>query len=158
MGQLVGAGKYEATYSTVLRNLIRSQFITLGAVFILVLFREPLIQLFTADPDIITMGASLLLLSYLLEPGRNFNVILERALQATGDAKAAMLVSILVTWCFSVPLTYILGIHLGYGLYGIWAAFIADEWLRGILLFIRWKSKAWQQKALVHTNRNGEAL
>ncbi|GAK40628.1 hypothetical protein TCA2_3118 [Paenibacillus sp. TCA20] len=158
VGQLVGAGKHEATYSTVLRNLIRSQFITLGAVSILVLFREPLIRLFTTDPDIIAMGASLLLLSFLLEPGRNFNVILERALQATGDAKAAMLVSILVTWCFSVPLTYILGIHLGYGLYGVWAAFIADEWLRGILLFIRWKSKAWQQKALVQAERNSEAL
>ncbi|MCM3781843.1 MATE family efflux transporter [Neobacillus mesonae] len=158
VGQLVGAGKREETYKTVLRNLVRSQFITLAAVCLLVLFREPFIKLFTTDPDIISMGASLILLSFLLEPGRNFNVILERALQASGDARAAMMVSVLVTWCFSVPLTYILGIHMGYGLYGIWVAFIADEWLRGILLMIRWKSKAWQKKALVQLDSNGKTM
>ncbi|OZB96681.1 MATE family efflux transporter [Paenibacillus sp. XY044] len=158
VGQLVGAGQREEAYKQVIRNLIRSELITLAAVAVLTLFRQPLMKLFTTDPDIIAMGAALLLLSFLLEPGRNFNVILERSLQAAGDARSAMIVSITVTWLFSVPLTYLLGIHWGYGLYGIWAAFIADEWLRGILLWVRWRSKAWQRKALVQLRSEEQAL
>ncbi|WP_052737955.1 hypothetical protein [Bacillus sp. SA1-12] len=66
-----------------------------------------------------------------------------------------MSVSILVIWCFSVPLTYFLGIYLGYGLIGIWIAFISDEWVRGLILFLRWKSRTWENKSLVKQN-NGK--
>jgi Na+-driven multidrug efflux pump len=30
--------------------------------------------------------------------------------------------------------------------YGIWAAFIVDEWVRGLVLFMRWKSRAWEKR------------
>lgn len=52
-------------------------------------------------------------------------------------------------WGISVPLAYLLGVHLGYGLYGIWTALIIDEWVRAILMHIRWRSKVWQKKSLV---------
>ncbi|MNY38633.1 MATE family multidrug exporter [compost metagenome] len=115
-------------------------------------------RLFTEDAGIVALGSSLLLLSFILEPGRNFNIILERSLQAAGDARYPMVISIAVTWVFSVPLTYLLGIYCGYGLYGIWAAFIADEWLRGILLWFRWKGKAWQSKSLVQSREPDAAV
>lgn len=158
VGQLVGAGQRDEAYKQVLKNLVRSQMITLAAVAVLSVFRVPLMKLFTGDPKIIALGAALLLLSFILEPGRNFNVILERSLQAAGDARSAMIVSITVTWLFSVPLTYFLGISMGYGLYGIWIAFIADEWMRGLFLWVRWKSRAWQRKALVQLNSEERAL
>lgn len=151
VGHMIGAGKRDAAYKQVFGNLIRSQFITLAAVTVMVLFREPLLRLFTGDAGIVSLGGALLLLSFILEPGRNFNIILERSLQAAGDVKYPMMVSISVTWAFSVPLTYLLGVYCGYGLYGVWAAFIADEWLRGILLWFRWKGRAWQRKSLVHS-------
>ncbi|MDO7906697.1 MATE family efflux transporter [Paenibacillus sp. JX-17] len=157
VGHMIGAGQQETAYRQVQGNLIRSQFITIMAVVVMVLFRVPLMRLFTGDAGIVTLGASLLLLSFILEPGRNFNIILERSLQAAGDARYPMVISIVVTWVFSVPLTYLLGIYLGYGLYGVWAAFIADEWLRGILLWFRWKGKAWQRKSLV-TGREQETV
>lgn len=58
--------------------------------------------------------------------------------------------AVLVTWLFSVPLTYLLGIHLSYGLFGFWAAFIIDEWVRGLVLYFRWRSGHWQEKSLVN--------
>ena len=154
VGHLVGAGEQEEAYKQVLRNFGRSLVITLIGVTILSFFREPLIGLFTTSEEIVKLGATLLLFSFLLEPGRNMNIIFERSLQAAGDARFAMLSSGCIMWLFSVPLTYLLGIHLGYGLYGIWVAFIIDEWVRGLVLFVRWRSKAWQNKALV--NRGAE--
>ncbi|AJY74281.1 MATE family efflux transporter [Paenibacillus beijingensis] len=149
VGQLVGAGEHEEAYKQVLRNLFRSMLITLAAVAIICFFRVPLLEMFTESEDIIRLGSTLFLLSFLLEPGRNFNIIFERSLQAAGDARFAMNSAVLIMWLFSMPLMYLLGIQLGYGLYGIWAVFIVDEWVRGLVLFLRWKSRAWERKALV---------
>ncbi len=152
VGHLIGAGEHEEAYKQVFRNLIRSIVLTLCMMSILAIFREPLLRLFTDDPEILALGATLLLLGFLMEPGRNFNILLERSLQATGDMRFTMLVSVIVIWVFSIPLIYILGIHLGYGLLGIWIAFIVDEWVRGLILCLRWKSKAWVHKALVKSD------
>lgn len=149
IGHLIGAGEREEAYRTVYRNLRISMLITLSAAAVLALFRVPLLKLFTGDASIVEIGAALLLLGLLLEPGRNFNIILERSLAAAGDARFAMIGAVSVSWLFSVPMIYLLGIHLGYGLIGMWAAFIMDEWFRGLILFMRWRSKAWQKKSLV---------
>ena len=149
VGHLVGAGEHEEAYRQVLRNLGRSMIVTLTGAAVISVFRVPLLDLFTDSEEIIRIGSTLVLLSFLLEPGRNLNIMFDRCLQAAGDARFSAISSVLIMWLFSVPLTYLLGIHLGYGLYGIWAAFIADEWTRGIVLFLRWKSKAWKSKAIV---------
>ncbi|GAB2562758.1 MATE family efflux transporter [Gracilibacillus alcaliphilus] len=149
VGHLVGGGEQKKAYKRVLQTLLRSIFITLAAVLLLSLFREPLIKLFTTSPEIIKVASILLLLGFGLEPARNFNVILERSLQAAGDARFAMNSSVLIMWLFSVPLTYFLGIHMEYGLFGIFAAFIIDEWVRGLVLFFRWRSKKWKGKILI---------
>jgi Na+-driven multidrug efflux pump len=52
-------------------------------------------------------------------------------------------------WGVSVTLSYILGIHFGLGLIGIWISFIADEWLRGIIMLRRWKSRVWIRKTFI---------
>jgi putative MATE family efflux protein len=153
VGHLIGAGDRQQAYRQVFVNLARSLVITLIGVTLLALVRVPLLKLFTGDPTIISLGATLLLLGFLLEPGRNFNIILEKSLQAAGDARFPMVASILVTWLFSLPLTYFLGIRLGYGLLGIWSAFIVDEWLRGLILFVRWKTRAWENKSLVQRDQ-----
>jgi pullulanase len=40
-----------------------------------------------------------------------------------------------------------LGVHLGWGLAGVWIAYAADEWLRGLLMWRRWRSLAWVPQA-----------
>jgi Na+-driven multidrug efflux pump len=31
----------------------------------------------------------------------------------------------------------------------VWVAFIVDEWLRGIIMYFRWRSRVWEKKVLV---------
>ncbi|WP_309122550.1 MATE family efflux transporter [Paenibacillus sp.] len=155
IGRIVGAGEAEEAYRRALRHLAISMGLTLTAVSLVAVFRVPLLRLFTHDASIVGLGASLLLLGFLLEPGRNFNVVMERSLHAAGDARYSMISALAVTWFASVPLIYLLGVHWGFGLYGMWFAFMFDEWARGLLLFHRWKSRAWQKKAIV---RRGAAV
>jgi Na+-driven multidrug efflux pump len=39
--------------------------------------------------------------------------------------------------------SWLLGSHFGLGLPGVWLAYIADEWLRGLIMWRRWATLAW---------------
>jgi putative MATE family efflux protein len=155
VGRQVGAGQTELAYRTVLRCFRQSLVITLAAVSLVCLWRTPLLAMFTDTKEIVELGGALLLYGFLLEPGRNMNVIFERALQAAGDARFAAASSVLIMWLFSVPMAYFLGVGLGYGLYGIWASFIVDEWLRGSILYFRWRSRRWERRLPYRRARAG---
>jgi putative MATE family efflux protein len=153
IGRLVGAGEKDEAYRQLLRSLGLSLLLSVCAVTIIVLFRERLLGLFTHDVNIITLGSFLLVLGFLYEPGRCFNIVVGESLRAAGDARFIVFTSVLVIWGMCIPLTYLFGIRLGYGLVGIWTIFIIDEWVRGIILFYRWRSRVWEKKVLVQPDQ-----
>jgi putative MATE family efflux protein len=149
IGRLVGAGEKEEAYRQLFRSLTLSLLLSMCLVTIIVIFRKNLLGLFTSDPNIIALGAVLLTMGFLLEPGRCLNIVIGEALRAAGDARFIVVTGVTVIWGLCLPLTYFLGIHMGYGLVGIWVVFIIDEWLRGIIILLRWRSRAWEKKVLV---------
>ncbi|WP_284638218.1 MATE family efflux transporter [Paenibacillus silviterrae] len=157
IGRLVGAGEKEKAYRQMFRSLQLSLLLSLAAVILIAVFRETLIGLFTKDTQIIALGAVLLLMGFLLEPGRCLNIVVGESLRAAGDARFIVYTGVSVMWGLCIPLTYLVGIHWGFGLVGIWAVFILDEWLRGVILLYRWKSKAWESKALVSPDAKGKS-
>lgn len=157
VGRLVGAGEKEEAYRQLNRSLAISLLLSLAGVALIVLFRKPLLGLFTDDPDIIALGAFLLTLGFILEPGRCFNILIGESLRAAGDARFIVYTGAAVIWGLCIPLVYLFGIHWGFGLVGIWAVFIIDEWTRGVILWFRWRSRAWEQKALVRSESKGTA-
>jgi Na+-driven multidrug efflux pump len=42
---------------------------------------------------------------------------------------------------------WLFGVHFGFGLPGVWAAYAADEWLRGLVMAARWPRGAWTPHA-----------
>jgi putative MATE family efflux protein len=148
IGQMIGAGKKEEAYHRMFDSLKWSLVITLLMVILFVAFRHQLYDLFTDDRQIIATGAMLLLITIILEPGRTFNLVIINSLRAAGDTKFPVFIGILSMWGISVPLAYLFGITLEFGLLGIYMAFVIDEWLRGILMFFRWKKRSWQQLSL----------
>lgn len=158
VGQMVGAGAKKAAYQRLMKSVRISFVLTFVIVGTAVLFRHNLIGMFTEDPDIIAAGAGIFLLSLILEPGRTLNIVIINSLRAAGDARFPVLMGVCSMWGVSVPLAYALGVHFGMGLLGIWIAFTVDEWLRGIIMLLRWRSRAWEKKALVKpvdTSENG---
>ncbi|CAM4407727.1 MAG: MATE family efflux transporter [Paenibacillus macerans] len=149
VGQMVGAGEMNAAYKRLMKSVRISFVLTLAIVSAAAIFRHGLIGMFTKDPEIIAAGASIFLLSIVLEPGRTFNMVIINSLRAAGDARFPVLMGVLSMWGVSVPLAYALGVHFGMGLLGIWIAFVVDEWLRGVIMLLRWRSRAWEKKALV---------
>lgn len=152
VGHMVGAGEKKAAYFRLLKSLKISIALTAVVVAVTSLFRFKLMGLFTDDPKIIAMGAGIFLISIILEPGRVFNIVVINSLRAAGDAKFPVLMGVFSMFGVCVPLAYYLGVHQQMGLPGIWIAFTVDEWLRGVIMLLRWKSGVWARKSFVHAH------
>lgn len=148
-GRLVGAGRKEEASRRVWTSLRWGILLTLLVDLPVVAFREPIAGLFTQDPEIIKICAQVLVLSLILEPGRTLNLIFINSLRAAGDAKFTVYAGLVSMVGISLPLGYWLALHLHWGLAGIWLAIAADEWIRGIVMFFRWRSRAWEKQSLV---------
>lgn len=149
VGRLVGANEKEEAYSRLWKSLKSALIFTLCMVILVMIFRNQLIGLFTDNPEVIKIASTVLLLSILLETGRTMNIVIINSLRAAGDAKFPVLIGVFSMVLMSLPLGYFFVFHLNMGLPGIWLAIAADEWTRGIIMYFRWKSRAWEKYALV---------
>ena len=149
VGHLVGAGEIKEVYYKCLKSLkiaLIFAFVTTSLVF---LFRKPIMSIFTTNPDILKASLKIFPLMILLEMGRVFNIVIINSLHAAGDIKFPMFMGITCVFAVAVLFSYLFGISLGWGLAGIWLANAMDEWIRGLAMYFRWKSKKWQNKSFV---------
>ena len=149
IGHMVGRRDYKAAYDRCIKSLKVAIIISLTTAVIFALFSEQLLRIFTSNEEIIYLGSILIWLTIILEPGRSFNLVVISSLRAAGDVKFPVYVGILSMWGVSVALSYLLGIVFGLGLIGVWISFIADEWLRGLIMLRRWKSRKWMKMQFV---------
>ena len=89
----------------------------------------------------------------LLEPGRTFNLVVINALRATGDARYPVLAGAASMLIVLAGGSWLLGSHLGLGLPGVWIAYAADEWIRGLLMWRRWAQHKWVPHARASRRR-----
>ncbi|UAL48597.1 MATE family efflux transporter [Sutcliffiella horikoshii] len=150
IGHQIGAGKIEEAYKRCIKSLRLAILISILTAIPIAFFSDTLLGFFTDNPDIIALGGTLILFTVILEPGRSFNLVVINALRAAGDVRFPVYIGILSMWGVSVTVSYVLGIHFGFGLVGVWIAMILDEWLRGIIMLYRWKSRIWVTKSFVH--------
>ena len=145
VGHLIGAGELHEAHRLVRRALARGLVVSVLAALVAALAAPQLMRVFTQDAALIAAGTQLLWLTVLLEPGRTFNLVVINALRAAGDARypvaagAASMVLVLAGG------SWLLGRH--FGLAGIWVAYAADEWVRGLLMWRRWATLGWVPSA-----------
>lgn len=149
IGYLVGERKLEEAYNRCLKSLKIAVAISVLMAVLFSFCSEALFSIFTSNEDIISTGTPLIFLTILLEPGRAFNLVIINSLRAAGDVTFPVYMGILSMWGVSVTISYFLGVVLGFGLAGIWISFIVDEWLRGLLMLGRWRSRIWEKKAFL---------
>jgi putative MATE family efflux protein len=149
VGYMVGAREFDMAYRKVLRYFLLGFGLSFVLVSLLTLLKGVLLPIFSSDPAVIAIATSALIVSMVLEPGRNFNVIIIPALKGAGDVKFPVAVGMVLNWALGVTGAWFFGIKLGFGLTGIFIGLAADEWIRGLIMLWRWKSGAWRTKILI---------
>lgn len=149
LGYMIGARKLDEVngrvWSTIRIALVVSELLTLT----ILIFCDPIYNIFTADPVIHALGRQILYVEFALEVGRSINIVMVRCLTTAGDVWYPVGVGIFSMWLVSVGGSWLFGSALGGGLIGIWIAMACDECLRGLLFTIRFRRGKWKEKQLV---------
>ncbi|MCM3044907.1 MATE family efflux transporter [Bacillus altitudinis] len=151
IGRLIGAKEFDAAYRRCMKSLYWAIAISLLSSTALSLSSTHLLTFFTSNSEIIQIASLLLILTIILEPGRSFNMVIINSLRAAGDAKFPVYMAMISMWGIGLPIAYLLGIQLEMGLIGVWISFIVDEWIRGIFMYRRWRSRVWMEYRFTST-------
>ena len=143
VGHLIGAGRLRDAHTLVQRALAIGLALSVLCAAAVALAGPWLLATFTGDAQIVAAGAVLLWWTVLLEPGRTFNLVVINALRAAGDARYPVLAGAASMVLVLAGGSWLLGDWLGLGLVGVWLAYCADEWLRGLLMWQRWRRLGW---------------
>lgn len=149
IGHLVGKKKIRAAYLLGKYVMRISILVSLVLSCIWALMGHALFGWMTDNPEIVRLGTVILFVDVILEVGRAINIYATNALRATGDVNYPFYVGFAVQWSVAVGCGYLFGIHWGWGLVGMWCAFLLDENIRGIIFVQRWNSLKWARKGFV---------
>ncbi len=138
---LFGARQLSEVYRSAYRTLYIGLAIVSANVVLLLAFGKTLLGMFTADGEIVSIGVALLALNLLLQPCKMLNMAMGNALNAIGDTRYTMTISLISMTLIGIGGSYLLGISWGWGLVGIYCCMIADEAARGVLVLRRWRGR-----------------
>ena len=108
---------------------------------LVMLLREPIARIYSPDPEVIAMAATLLVYSALFQFSDAVQVTAAGALRGYQDTRATMLITLLAYWGIGLPVGYALGLSdwLGQpsGPSGLWQGLVAGLTCAAVLLGIR---------------------
>ena len=110
---------------------------------LLIPFAEPLLGLFLKNPETRQLAHLPMILWAMVIGVDTAGMVLMNALIGAGDTRRSMWISVVSQWVFFLPLAYIAGPVLGFGLLGIWAVNSLYRSAQAIVCVRTWAGKRW---------------
>lgn len=148
VSQCVGARDYQQVrYYT--KKLLKICYLTMLLFNGVVVLALPLILYVYGLSDLASQYARQILIYHsvcaaLIWP---LSFTLPYTLRASNDVALTMLISIVSMWVFRVAFSYLLGLYLHLGLFGVWIAMTIDWFFRACCFVIRYRSGRWISKS-----------
>lgn len=139
VGHAVGAGDADrARRAGWLALALGTGFMLLAAVAFLVV-PAPLIEIYTRNPQVLTVGTSLLGLVAAFQIFDGIQTVSTGALRGLGETRIPMLANLFGYWVLGLPLGFILCFGLHWGIYGMWIGLTLALIVIATTLLMRWR-------------------
>ncbi len=145
VGQSLGQKRSDLAilYGKVLQRIGLVMSLCWGA--LLLIFRSQIISLFSRDPEVLSMGAPIIvMLAFIIQFQVN-QVITLGSLRGAGDARFVSLISFISVTIIRPSATYLLAYTCGLGLIGAWLSIFIDQMVRLISGKIRFNKAEWMK-------------
>jgi putative MATE family efflux protein len=144
VGQNLGAKQPERAETSVWRTGFYNMLFLGGIGLVFMLFAEPVVRLFTQDPQVVPLAASCLRIISYGNIGYAYGMVMLQAFNGAGDTLTPTVVNLFGFWFIEIPLAYCLALPLGMRSNGVFISIVVAEAaiaVAGILLFRqgRWK-------------------
>jgi putative MATE family efflux protein len=148
VGQNLGADKPErAERSVWLTGLYNMLFLGVVAV-VFIVFPEPIIRLFTDDPEVIPIGVSCLRVVSYGNLAYAYGMVMVQSFNGAGDTFTPTMVNIFGYWLFQIPVAYALAFPAALGPTGVFAAIPIAETAIAIVGMILFRRGHWKKKQI----------
>jgi putative MATE family efflux protein len=144
-GQYLGAGSPALARAAIWRCTVIGMLImgSMGAIFML--FGRPLTAIISDDPVHLDLVPRTLLAAGAIQVFFAFAMVIRNGLRGVGDTKWILAITVFGCYAVRLPLAWYLGIHLEYGLVGIWWGLMLELAFRGSLFLLRFQFGAWER-------------
>ena len=148
VGQGLGAKKPERSEQAVwIAGFYNLCFLgTIGIVF--VAFAEPIVLMFTREPDVVAYATAGLRIVALGFPFYAYGMVVTQSFNGAGDTWTPTYLNVLVFWAFELPLAWFLAVRAGMGPQGVFWAIAAAFSLLAVLSSALFKRGRWKLKAV----------
>ena len=145
VGRMIGKGEKEEAAKEG-ENILRVSTVFVAFIMLLIALASFYwARLLSNTEEVAILTITLSFWSVLLEPLRCWNSVLVSQLNAAGDVRYPVITGVITNYILLLPLSYLLAIPCGFGIVGIWLARIADEGIRSVFFYLRWRSGKWKE-------------
>ncbi len=147
-GQYLGLGdpsraRQATRYCWLLAGIVMG---SLGLIFLAI--PAPLVRLVTSEPQLLAITPTLLRICGPAQIFLGTSMVLDQAIRGAGDTRPAMAIVTGSTFLLRVPAAYLIGVHFGGGVAGIWMAICGEILVRSCLLAAYYSSGRWSRVAV----------
>ncbi len=148
VGQNLGAGHPERAEKAVWRTGLYNM-IFLGVVgLVFIFFAEPIVRLFTQDPEVVPLGAACLRIVSYGNLGYAYFMVMMQAFNGAGDTITPTIVNFFGFWLFEIPLAYWLAIPLHMRSNGVFFSIAIAESSMAVASAILFKQGRWKKQKI----------
>jgi putative MATE family efflux protein len=148
VGQNLGAKQPHRAAASVWRTGIYNM-IFLGVIgVIFLIFAEPIVRLFTNDPEVIPQAASCLRMVSYGNLGYAYFMVMLQAFNGAGDTVTPTIVNFFGFWLFEIPVAYYLALHTSLRANGVYASIAIAETAMAIASIILFKQGRWKRQKI----------
>lgn len=145
VGQNLGAGQPERAERSVWRAAFYNMiFLGLISLFFM-LAAEPVIRLFTQEPEVVKYGAQALQLVSLGYIFYAYGMVLSQSFNGAGDTRTPTIINIFGFWMLQIPLAWVLAVHYNWGPAGVFVAIAAAESVMAVISIIIFRKGWWKR-------------
>jgi putative MATE family efflux protein len=148
VGQNLGAKQPERAASSVWRTGFYNM-VFLGIIgLIFVAFAEPIVKLFTHDPQVVPLAASCLRIISYGNIGYAYGMVMLQAFNGAGDTVTPTIVNFFGFWLLEIPLAYLLAIPLRMQARGAYISIVAAEAAIAAVSVVLFKRGYWKKQQI----------
>lgn len=145
MGNWMGAGE-PATGARYGRQVYKlGLYYSLGLALTYMLLREHLFRVFTPDPAVLALGATLAVLAAIFQIGDGLRMIGSGLLTGAGDTRPVMILTLAVMWGVFLPAAWWTMVHRGAGVATGWTVASVCYLVQGFVLWLWFRRGRWQR-------------
>jgi putative MATE family efflux protein len=148
VGQNLGAKQPERAEASVWRTGFYNM-IFLGAIgLIFVVFAEPIVRLFTHDPQVVPLAASCLRIISYGNIGYAYGMVMLQAFNGAGDTITPTIINFFGFWLLEIPLAYVLALPMGMQAKGAYFSIVAAEAAIAAVSIVLFKRGYWKKQQI----------